>query len=600
MKTKLLLLSMMMLCSMIAFSQSYYYYNGKKEYVNEDLTKITILSKPSKAMKNAKSITTDLQKLQTISDARYDISVYSLVNTKTKSTSSLKAVLAETLEDAIVLPCYTDKNGSEMVMTNYLSVKLKSESDIDVLYATSKEYGLEIVDQNKYMPLWYSLSITSETEKTTLDVANELFESGLFASAFSDFTYDARMCSNDPEFTTQWGLYNSTYSNMDISICSAWNYATGRGIKIAVLDEGVELTHSDLAPNAYLSYDTETSTSPCKVYGSHGTHCAGIALAVRNNGKNIVGVAPDAKLMAISNRLAGGANMELYLANGINWAWQNGADIISCSWRARKNDILDDAINLAITNGRNKRGTILVFAAGNYDETPVLYPANLRPEIIAVGSIDKTGNRSSFSCIGAELDVLAPGRDINSTMTGNRTGYDSGTSMATPHVAGIAALILERNPSLTLKQVSDIIEKSCKKVGSMAYNTNKTNGTWNSYYGYGLVNAYTAVINTPRTYSLLLEDEDVITNSSETTIKIDAIYPNPATNMVVVRFENKGKGDFQLIVNSLAGNINTTYNVSNMGSNEFTIDLSKYPKGAYSVSLISGGKIVSTSKLIKE
>jgi subtilisin family serine protease len=482
---------------MVTFSQSYYYYKGEKKFVNEDITKITVLSRAGKAVKNMKALASDIKEFKTISDTKYTISVYSI---NAKNRSSVQSSLATVLdEDVIILPCYKDKNGEELIMTNYLSVKLKNETDFNVLSSVAKKYNLEVIKQNSFMPLWYTLSITPATKMTTLDAANEIFESGLFASAFADFTYDAELCSDDPQISTQWGLYNSSNANIDVSICSAWNYATGRGIKIAVVDQGVEKSHSDLAINIHpLSYDTETGTSPSRLYDYHGTHCAGIAAAARNNGIGIAGVAPDAKLMAVSNRLTSASvNMEMKLADGINWAWSNGADIISCSWRANANDILDDAIGNAITKGRNRRGTIVVFAAGN-DASEVRYPANSRPEIIAVGAIENTGNRAEYSNYGNTLDVVAPGSDVNSTLLNNSYGYKSGTSMATPHVAGIAALILERNPSLSLKQVSDIIEKNTKKTGNIGYSTNKPNGTWNTKYGYGLVNAHSAVINTPR------------------------------------------------------------------------------------------------------
>lgn len=94
--------------------------------------------------------------------------------------------------------------------------------------------------------------------------------------------------------------------------------------------------------------------------------------------------------------------------------------------------------------------------------------------------------------------MVAPGVDVLSTLPNKETGLKDGTSMACPHVAGLAALILERNPRLTVTQVNDIIENNTKKVGPNKYNETRKNGTWNSYYGYGLINAEQALINTPR------------------------------------------------------------------------------------------------------
>lgn len=108
------------------------------------------------------------------------------------------------------------------------------------------------------------------------------------------------------------------------------------------------------------------------------------------------------------------------------------------------------------------------------------------------------GSLSPSSAYGSNLFVTAPGTDILSTIPDNKVLKKTGTSMACPHVAGLAALILERNPSLTAKKVREIIAKNTKKVGNIPYGINKIYGSWNEHYGYGLIDAYQAVINTPR------------------------------------------------------------------------------------------------------
>lgn len=330
------------------------------------------------------------------------------------------------------------------------------------------------------------------------DAANAIYETGKFAASVADFVSNDKLISYDPNVTHQWGLYNPIYEGMDISISPAWNYSTGRGIKIGISDDGIELTHSDLAANIYpLSYDTESGTSPSRVFDPHGTHCAGIAAAVRNNGIQVAGVAPDAKLMSVSNSLRGVTKLEENLANGINWAWQNGADIISCSWWCAKNDILENAINQALARGREGKGCIFVKSAGNTGGA-ISYPGDYRKEVLAIANMRIDGTLSGSSAFGDNLFVTAPGSNILSTIPGNSTSYMSGTSMAAPHVAGLAALILERNLKLTAAQVREIIAKNTKKVGNYTYNTTKQYGSWNKHYGYGLIDAYHAVLNTPR------------------------------------------------------------------------------------------------------
>lgn len=607
MKAKFFLSAVLMTCCMFAFSQSsYYYYRGNKIPLNEDSRRLTIITPKERSAKILESVNVIMKHTKSIEDKDYDISVIDLndtiaLNRDCRNTiSSLKGS-----SGVIILPCYMSQNGEKIVMTNYLNVKLKSIGSIGDLISIAEKYNLEIVEENEFMPLWYTMRITGKTTGSTLDVANRIYESGLVSSAVADFiSEDDVLCTYDPSFNQQWGLYNSSYPNADISICAAWSLATGRGITIAVLDNGIDLGHSDLMANIYsLSYDTESGTSPSRLYGNHGTHCAGIAAAVRNNGLHVAGVAPDAKLMSISNTLSGwGANSLMKRANGINWAWKHGADIISNSWKAStKNEAIEDAINSALTNGRNRRGCIIVFASGN-DNGSVSYPANCRPEIIAVGAIDNTGKRASYSNYGRTLDVVAPGTRILSTIPGNSTAFMSGTSMACPHVAGIAALILERNPGLTHKQVVDIIEKSSKKIGDVGYNTSKVNGSWNDKYGYGLVNAYNAVRNTPLLRSGVASDETVSSlNTEQDLVKIESISPNPASHKVVVKYTLTNAVKPQIMINSLSGFSvgKKVYDLSTE-KDEIAIDLSEYPQGLYVVSLVSDGKSVSSVKFIKE
>jgi len=176
-------------------------------------------------------------------------------------------------------------------------------------------------------------------------------------------------------------------------------------------------------PNIYpISYDTESpldDPEPSTVYGNHGMPCAGIIGAQSNNEIGVAGIAPDCQVMSISNSLLFKPNIQQELANGINFAWQNNASIINNSWEdnALEDDVLDEAIDNALTQGRNGLGTVVVFAAGN-DDSNVSYPANSNPDIIAVGALSPCGERKSpTSCdtedwgsnFGNELDIMAPG-----------------------------------------------------------------------------------------------------------------------------------------------------------------------------------------------
>lgn len=480
----------------------YYYCLGKKKPLTEVSNRMSVAVNSSAPM----SLSSGYSVVREIKDNSFRILVCedNSPNVLPSGAVSFEAKLKEVSTDAMVSPCYKNEDGDNIVITPYLNVKLKKASDYTLLENAARENNLTIVTQDQFMPLWYILSVTTETNGTSLDIANSLYETGLFAEAIADFSSENNLqCSYDPLVTQQWGLYNAIYDDIDISICGAWSYATGRGIKIGILDHGVDANHIDLAQNIHpLSFDTESGTSPAKLFGKHGTHCAGIAAAVRNNGIQVAGVAPDAKIVSISNSFDTTSNSQLKRADGFIWAYKNGVDIISNSWiSGTEHPAINEAIAEAFKYGREGKGCIIVFAAGNhYRKNPISisYPANCNDKILTVGAITQSGERASFSQVGYKLDVVAPGHGILSTLPNNQVDLKNGTSMACPHVAGLAALILERNPRLTVTQVNDIIEKNTKKVGPNSYDEIRKNGTWNNHYGYGLINAEQALINTPR------------------------------------------------------------------------------------------------------
>lgn len=487
-------------CISSAAASPYYYCQGEKIPLTEVSDRMSVAVASSTPM----SLSSGYSVVREIKDNSFRILVCEddSHNVSRSGAISFKAKLKGVSTAAMVSPCYKSENGDNIAITPYLNVKLKKAADYTLLEKAARENNLTIVSQDQFMPLWYILSVTTATNGTSLDIANKLYESGQFAEAIADFSSENdALCSYDPFVTQQWGLYNPDYDDIDISICGAWSYATGRGIKIGILDQGVDVNHIDLAQNIYpLSFDTESGTSPAKLYDSHGTHCAGIAAAVRNNGIQVAGVAPDAKIVSISNSLRSSTNSRLKRADGFVWAYKNGVDVISNSWGSTtQHAAINEAIADAFKYGREGKGCIIVFAAGNDgNRFPVAYPANCNDKIIAVGALDRDGTIAYFSQTGDKLDVVAPGIDVLSTIPNNDTISWPGTSMACPHVAGLAALILERNPRLTVTQVNDIIEKNTKKVGPNSYNETRKNGTWNKSHGYGLIDAEKALINTPR------------------------------------------------------------------------------------------------------
>ncbi|MES2486379.1 MAG: S8 family serine peptidase, partial [Bacteroidota bacterium] len=413
------------------------------------------------------------------------------------------------------------------------------------------------------MPKWYLLSVNNPASGTALDVSNKFHETGLFANIDPAFMFNllvepatnpvtpptsSPVCSNtnDAMFSQQWGLYNAAYPNYDINACEAWTISQGAGVKVAVIDSGIQTNHTDLATNmASYSYDSFTPTIPSKVYTYHGTYVAGIIAAKRNNDEGTVGVAPQAKLVSISNPLSAPIDNENgnddpgidpidplnpnqsettfphQMTNAFAWAAGNlpsgeyRSDIINNSWGLlggpdysdTYSAILEGTIISAIESGRNGKGCIIVFASGNGGGA-VSYPGNIDERILTVGAITDHGMRPDFSGRGEFLDVVAPGDGIESTVYTSTSLYPnvplqneiinkSGTSFAAPHASGIAALMLSVNPCLSGQQVRDIIEGTSQKINTTAYEFSTdaihTNGTWNNNIGYGLVDAYAAV-----------------------------------------------------------------------------------------------------------
>lgn len=537
-KGYILIVLLLISCSIgsISAQTTYYYYKGNKIPLMIDDNKVC-LSMPKDRRAVSKELLKDVQVLDTIRDTVFDISV--ILQSDLKHLSASKSWEKEA-KSILLSPIYRTNEGREVYLTPYLYVKLKREQDIDILASYAKYYNLRIVKRNSFLPLWYILSISQQTAKNSLDIANDLWESGNFADSSPDLpSKNMAFCANDPLFVNQWGLYNNSYSGIDISACDAWSISTGKNVKIAIVDSGIYNNHDDLRDNilSELSYNTETGASPCsEVWLDHGTHCAGIAAAKRNNDIAIAGVAPDAKLISIYNGSItpmGGisANIEEQLASGIGWAYEVGADVISCSWgNVSQNALLEDAIHNAFTLGRNGKGCVVVFATGNGapSATDISYPANCNDTILAVGSIKRNGVRAPSSQYGPGLDLVAPGDSIVSTTYNHGTGVMYGTSMACPHVAGVAALILQRNPELTVAQVNSIICRNAKKLPNVNFNITKPDGTWNSEYGYGLVDAYRSLLDTPE---IVYIQNDTITG----TQTIPASSSIPAEKIFVGR-----------------------------------------------------------------
>lgn len=264
---------------------------------------------------------------------------------------------------------------------------------------------------------------------------------------------------------TPWGV-----DRIDAEL--AWSQNTGQGVKVAILDTGIDVSHPDLAANIKGGYNVlKPRKSPVDDNG-HGTHVAGI-IAAANNNIGVVGVAPEADLYAVKVLDANGSGYISDIIEGLEWCISNKVQVINMSFGASSDS---QSFHDAITKTYNA-GIVMVAAAGNSGpgDNTVDYPAKY-PEVIAVSATDETDAIASFSSRGPVVELAAPGVAIPSTYTGGGYKTISGTSMAAPHVTGTAALIIKRGIN-GVEKVRSELQNTADKMGSA------------DLYGFGLVDA---------------------------------------------------------------------------------------------------------------
>lgn len=278
---------------------------------------------------------------------------------------------------------------------------------------------------------------------------------------------------NDPQYARQWAMPK-------INAQQGWAKARANsGITVAVLDSGVDVNHPDLKNRLVQGTNTVNPLKSSRDDDGHGTHVAGIIGATNNNGTGVTGVAgiPGIKIMPVKV-FDGAGGSDVSISDGIIWAADHGARVINMSFGSYfQSDVLNDAIDYAYD-----KGVVLVAAAGNWASQDISYPAALA-KVIAVSATDKNDSLADFSSYGPQIDVCAPGYEIYSTFWDKYKGSTytelSGTSMASPMVAGLAALLLAKNPNLTNEEVRQIIEVSAVDLGDPG---------WDTKFGHGRIN----------------------------------------------------------------------------------------------------------------
>ena len=452
--------------------------------------------------------------------------------------------------------------------TNELIVRTKSNLTQEQ-ESTIRESG--ILHKNKHNCSLYLID-TDENEIDKVRRIKAQLESFNFIKTVQVNQYfTLQDCSNDPLYERQWYLentgtpiqYNGT-PGADVQINDAWNISKGTDIIVAVLDSGIDTLHPEftgrLLPgfDAFATDSINTNGYPFLNFNqnAHGTACAGIIGAAQDNEIGISGVAPEAILVPVriffyielNNQIVPFTNMNALLT-GSAYSWNTiGADVISCSAGLTEEFInlltidtiiCNEELLMAHTEGRNGKGTAMFFSAGNENSPNVLWPANLNATI-AVGASDMCDTRKRpndcsgenwGSDYGETLDFVAPGVKIATCDISGTPGYAgndyslnfNGTSAACPIAAGIGALLLAENPSLTSNEIRHLLNITSEKVEPYIYDSINSDGSWNEEVGHGRVNAYLA----------LTQAFNASIQSNTSTFV--TLYPNPATKTIFLK-----------------------------------------------------------------
>lgn len=411
---------------------------------------------------------------------------------------------------------------AQQTMTDEFVAQFKARVSQDAVARLNASHGVDIVQKLAWADNTYILHVRPGSR--VLATANLYAQSGLVRYAEPNWVrlLQRAVAPSDTHYAEQWGMENTGTnppdgvgtSDADMDAEAAWDISTGSSdIVIAIVDEGVELAHEDLDSKIVADYSAIGSDTnggnPNNTWDAHGTNCAGIAAAESNNSQGVAGVCQDCSLMAVQiaySLYEGGPWIALnsWIADGMTWAVDHGADVLSNSWGGGvPSSLINNAITYAVTTGRGGLGSAVLFASGNSDTSPVIYPAS-NSDTIAVGATSPCDERKNpSSCdgetwwganYGNDLDVVAPGVEWWSTDMMGSAGYDpgnyfdhmNGTSSATPAAAGLAGLILSYKPCLTEAQVQDILEQSADdQVGLPGEDV----AGWDQYMGWGRINA---------------------------------------------------------------------------------------------------------------
>lgn len=402
------------------------------------------------------------------------------------------------MEDSIavdpVTGVVTTLQHQEMAADHVL-VTLNADNSDAIMQDLSRQFGSMVI-KKCMAPNTYLVSADFEDlDGISKQIAIFTQGSKIVKYAEPDYLSHPSSVPNDPQFSQLWGMNNTGQlggvKDADIDAPEAWNICTGdRVVKVGVIDTGVDYNHSDLAANAWTNprevagngkdddgdgfiddvrgWNFYSDNSNCIDDNGHGTHVAGTIGAAGGNGLGVAGVCWKVTIVPIKFMNSGGSGFTSDAVDSVYYATKIGVQLTSNSWGSTG---FSQALKDAIANAGSK-GILFVAAAGNSgvnDDVTPFYPAAFDcPNIISVAATDMYDKLASFSCYGAKsVDIAAPGVNIYSCYLKNSYVLMSGTSMATPHVAGACALLKAYAPDLTADLIKSYIIKSADVISSM-------------------------------------------------------------------------------------------------------------------------------------